>query len=62
MSSKQLTPDQTQELLSTLKVRFEKNIQRHKGILWEKVQKKLETEPEKLWSLSERNVPAVSLM
>jgi hypothetical protein len=40
-------------LLSTLKARFEKNMDRHKGIEWAKVQAKLEANPEKLWSLDD---------
>ncbi|MDQ3046098.1 MAG: DUF4256 domain-containing protein [Bacteroidota bacterium] len=44
---------QQKELLNTLKTRFEKNVQRHKGIEWAKVQAKLEANPEKLWSLNE---------
>jgi len=42
-----------EELLKTLKSRFEKNINRHQGLDWAKVQYKLNTNPEKLWSLSE---------
>ncbi len=41
------------ELLATLKARFEKNMNRHKGLAWEKVQDKLVANPEKLWSLHE---------
>jgi len=48
-----LSPTQQQELLNTLKARFEKNMNRHKGLDWAKVQAKLEGTPEKLWSLSE---------
>ena len=44
---------QRQELLTTLKARFEKNMKRHQGIEWTKVQAKLEANPEKLWSLNE---------
>lgn len=44
---------QIDELLHTLKARFEKNSSRHKGIEWAKVQAKLEAAPEKLWSLNE---------
>ena len=52
MSSKnQLSHDQSQELLKVLKSRFEKNMVRHKGISWDKVQEKLEANPNKLWSL-----------
>jgi len=50
---KNLAPNQREELLNTLKVRFEKNMRRHKGLEWVKVQAKLETNPEKLWSLNE---------
>src|SRR5580693_1299261 len=42
-----------EELLNTLKSRFEKNINRHKGLEWAKVQAKLEANTEKLWSLNE---------
>src|ERR1700749_4519672 len=42
-----------QELLNTLKARFEKNINRHKGLEWAKIQGKLEAKTEKLWSLNE---------
>ena len=42
-----------EELLKTLKARFEKNMIRHKGLDWAKVQAKLEGSTEKLWSLSE---------
>lgn len=48
-----LPPEQREELLRTLKARFEKNMNRHKGLEWSKVQAKLEANPEKLWSLSE---------
>ncbi|MEW6196754.1 MAG: DUF4256 domain-containing protein [Bacteroidota bacterium] len=45
--------DKSEELLRTLKIRFEKNISRHKSIKWAKVEAKLEATPEKLWSLYE---------
>ena len=48
-----LSPAQRNELLSTLKARFEKNMNRHKGLDWAKVQARLEASPEKLWSLNE---------
>src|SRR5688572_1757817 len=51
-SSKKSVPEH-EELLKTLKARFEKNMNRHKGITWEKVQAKLESKPKKLESLSE---------
>lgn len=50
---KKLSPSQRDELISILKSRFEKNMQRHKGIGWDKVQAKLEANAEKLWSLHE---------
>jgi len=42
-----------EELLKTLKSRFDKNMKRHKDLEWAKVQAKLEANPEKLWSLNE---------
>ncbi len=53
MSKKQLSPSQREELLTVLKARFEKNMNRHKGLEWAKVQAKLEANTEKLWSLNE---------
>ncbi len=50
---KELQPEQREELLKELKTRFEKNISRHKGLEWTKVQAKLEVNPEKLWSIGE---------
>src|SRR2546421_9493366 len=50
---KELSPKQREELLNTLKARFEKNMNRHKGLEWAKVQAKLEANTEKLWSLNE---------
>ncbi len=54
-NKKKLSPAQREELLKTLKARFEKNITRHKGIEWAKVQAKLDLPAggEKLWSLNE---------
>ena len=51
--SKKLSSQQREELLTTLKARFEKNMNRHKGLEWTRVQAKLEANAEKLWSLSE---------
>ncbi|HEY9510129.1 MAG TPA: DUF4256 domain-containing protein, partial [Verrucomicrobiae bacterium] len=48
-----LTAKQAGELIETLKARFEKNMNRHKGLDWAKVQARLEASPEKLWSLNE---------
>ena len=50
---KELSSKQREELLTTLKARFEKNINRHQGLEWAKVQVRLEARPEKLWSLNE---------
>jgi hypothetical protein len=50
---KGLSPKQREELLGALKARFEKNMNRHKGLVWAKVQAKLEASAEKLWSLNE---------
>ena len=50
---KKLSPEQCEELLKTLKARFEKNMNRHKGLEWAKVQAKLEANTEKLWSINE---------
>src|SRR6186713_715921 len=50
---KALPPKQCEGLLSTLKARFEKNMNRHKGLEWAKVQSRLEANAEKLWSLQE---------
>jgi len=52
-NTKKLTPAQREELLRILKTRFEKNMKRHKGVEWSKVQARLETSTEKLWSLNE---------
>lgn len=48
-----LSPEQREALLRALKARFEKNMNRHKGLEWAKVQAQLEANPEKLWSLIE---------
>src|SRR6266852_4611625 len=50
---KKLSPAQGEELLRALKARFEKNMNRHKGLEWAKVHAKLEANTEKLWSLNE---------
>lgn len=52
-SKKSLSPEQREELLNTLKTRFEKNMHRHNGLEWSKIQEKLEANIEKLWSLNE---------
>jgi hypothetical protein len=51
--TKQLSKTEQTELISVLKVRFEKNMNLHVGLDWNKVQAKLEAKPEELWSLNE---------
>jgi len=53
MSTKELSQEQTEELINTLQVRFEKNTSRHEGLDWANVQARLEANREKLWSLHE---------
>lgn len=55
-NKRELSPEQRDELLGTLKTRFEKNKSRHKGLEWTNVQAKLEANPEKLWILDEMEV------
>jgi len=55
-NKKELTSNEAAGLLKTLKARFEKNMVRHKGIVWSKVQERLEGHPGKLWSLHEMDV------
>ena len=52
-TKKELSPKQREELLTTLKARFEKNMNRHQGLEWTKVRARLEANAEKLWSLNE---------
>ena len=51
--TKKLSTDEREELLAALKARFEKHLGRHKGLEWAKVEAKLETNGDKLWSLAE---------
>jgi hypothetical protein len=53
LKAKDLNAKQREELLNTLQARFEKNMNRHQGLAWAKVQARLEAHPEKLWSLNE---------
>jgi len=53
MSKKKFSPEDRFELLEELKKRFAENINRHIGIKWADVERKLETDPDKLWSLAE---------
>src|SRR5260221_13876418 len=52
-TKKELSSKQREELLGTLKARFEKNMNRHAGLEWAKVKARLEANAEKLWSLNE---------
>src|SRR5262245_59513209 len=52
-SKKKLSPQQRDELLRVLRVRFEKNMNRHKGLEWARIQAKLDANTEKLWPLHE---------
>ena len=53
---KKLSPEQSKEIFSVLKTRFEKNMNRHKGFEWAKIQARLEVNPEKLWSIDDMEV------
>lgn len=55
-NKKELPLEQRRELLGLLKDRFEKNMNRHKGLEWAKVQAKLEANNEKLWSLNQMEI------
>lgn len=55
-NKKELSSEQREELLNVLKTRFEKNMNRHKGLEWAKVQTKLEANPGKLWSLDDMEI------
>jgi Protein of unknown function (DUF4256) len=50
---KNLRPEEREQLLRTLRARFEKNIHHHEGVAWAQVQAKLEANAEKLWTLNE---------
>ncbi|MEI9863707.1 MAG: DUF4256 domain-containing protein [Limisphaerales bacterium] len=52
-AKKELSPKQRDELLAALKARFDANKARHQGLVWAKVQSRLEANAEKLWSLAE---------
>ncbi|KFA93872.1 DUF4256 domain-containing protein [Archangium violaceum] len=52
-NKRELSREQREALLKALKARFEKNMSRHKGLEWAKVQARLEASAEKLWSLNE---------
>src|SRR4051812_19556274 len=50
---KQISPSDSEKLIKALKARFEKNMNRHKGLEWPKVQARLEANPGKLWSIQQ---------
>jgi len=52
-TKKDLSPRHREELLGALKARFEKNMNRHKGLDWAQIQAKLEVNADKLWTLNE---------
>lgn len=52
-TNKELSAEQSEELLNALNARFEKFMNRHKGLVWAKIQARLEADPKKLWSLNE---------
>lgn len=53
LNKKMLSDRQRNDLIETLKTRFETNMKRHKGLSWNKVLSRLESSPEKLWALNE---------
>ena len=53
VNKRKLSPKQGEELLESLKARFEKNMSRHKGLEWAQVQARLKASAEKMWSLNE---------
>ena len=55
-NKKKLSPEEREELLLVLRARFEKNMKRHKGLEWAKVETKLDGNVEKLWSLNEMEI------
>jgi hypothetical protein len=56
INQKKFSPEQREELLKTLKLRFEKNMNRHKNLEWAKVYAKLQANTEKLYSLNEMEI------
>ena len=55
-NKKERSLEQRQELLHVLRTRFEKNMHRHKGLEWAKVQARLDANPEKMWSLDDMEI------
>ena len=56
MSNKTISPKEKEELIRILKARFEKHMDRHSGMEWNKVEEKLEANPVKLWSINEMEI------
>ncbi|HFK1791811.1 DUF4256 domain-containing protein [Bacillus pacificus] len=56
VNKNELSVEQREELLKALQARFEKNMNRHEGLEWAKVEAKIEANAEKLWSLNEMEV------
>ncbi len=52
-NTKDLFQKEVEELIRTLKTRFENNMKRHEGLEWDKIQARLENDPGKMWSLHE---------
>ena len=55
-SNKDLRIEERENLFELLKARFEKNMKRHEEVVWGKVLERLESNPEKLWSLNEMEI------
>lgn len=53
MANIEITKEQSTKLMQILKSRFEKNVNRHKGLDWSKVEQRIKLNPKKLWSLNE---------
>jgi hypothetical protein len=53
---KELAPELQEEIIERLKFRFAENMHRHEGFDWDKIQSKLETASDKLWSLNEMEI------
>ncbi len=53
MTNIEITKEQSAKLMQILKSRFEKNMNRHKGLDWSKVEQRIKLNPKKLWSLNE---------
>ncbi len=55
-NKKKLSAEKSEDLLLVLRARFEKNMSRHKGVEWAKVETKLKANTEKLWSLHKMEI------